>query len=90
MSGKARRSLETNKISCEQCRMDIKENEDSIECDKCGKSLHVLCTSLDKRQFTHLLNNESEDFFCNFCNESGEQREYMKKELTEIKQQLNN
>lgn len=86
MPPKGRRSVKKPEFICGQCRMEIKENEEYIQCDKCAKNLHAQCSSLDKRQFQHLLDNESEQFFCNVCNEGGDT---VKEELSQIKKQLN-
>lgn len=56
----SRRSVKNKAILCGQCKMEVKEEEESIECDKCAKTYHVICTRLDKRQFAHLQKNESE------------------------------
>lgn len=87
MAGKNHRKSNTNKITCEQCKMQIKEKEeDFIDCDKCAKKFHSQCTSLDKRQFQFLLDNEREMFVCHLC-EGGEGG--LKNELTAIKTKLN-
>lgn len=85
MSGKGRRSIQNAKLFCGQCEMEVKENEDNIDCDKCAKCYHALCTSLNKRQFEHLLKNESEEYVCNACKECDGT---VKEELVEIKKQL--
>lgn len=89
MAGASRRSLKNKKIVCDQCKLQIKEEaEDFIECDKCAKKFHSQCTKLDKRQFQHLLNNESELFTCHLC-EGGDGGEGgVKSELMEIKTKL--
>ena len=41
MGGKGRRSVNNkNIISCCQCKMQIKEKDNFIECDNCHKILH--------------------------------------------------
>lgn len=61
--------------------------EENIECDKCSKIFHSLCTRLDKRQYQYLLDNESEQYVCHLCDdESGGS---VKEELIEIKTKLN-
>lgn len=67
MPATSRRSVNNKKIICGQCELTVQENEGSIDCDKCNKSFHVVCTRLNKRQFNHLLAHEDEDFFCDFC-----------------------
>lgn len=68
MAGKSRKSVNNKKIICAQCRMEVKEEtEDSIECDKCCKVFHVMCTKLDKRQYDQLLKNCNEEFVCHLC-----------------------
>lgn len=86
MNGKGRRSIKNVQFVCGQCRMDVKEGDDYIQCDKCAKILHALCTSLYKRQYDHLLSNESEEFICDFCDKGGSGN--VKEELNEIKKQL--
>lgn len=68
MAGKSRKSVNNKKTICAQCRMEVKEEtEDSIECDKCCKVFHVMCTKLDKRQYEQLLKNNSQEFVCHIC-----------------------
>lgn len=89
MAGKHhRKSINTkSKIICEKCKMQIIEEEDDfIDCDKCAKKYHSQCTHLDKRQFEHLLNNESEMFICHMCKGGDEE---LKNELSAIKTKLN-
>lgn len=88
MASKKRRSAVFTKVICAKCRMEIKEEDDDyIQCDKCSKKYHPQCTGLNKRQFEHFVNNESEEFLCIDCNEKGGT---VKAELCEIKKQLCN
>lgn len=85
MPPKVRRSIKTNKIICNQCSLEIAEEEEFIECDKCIKKFHVVCTNLDKRRYEYLLKHESEEYVCHICdNNSGT----LKAELNEIKTEL--
>lgn len=87
MASKGRRSVLIAKVICGQCKMEIKEEkEENIQCDKCAKLFHSLCTKLDKRQYEHLLDNESEEYVCHLCDESNGS---VKEELKEIKTKLN-
>lgn len=71
MSKKNRRSTRNNKVICIQCKLEIQEDEEeSIECDKCKKNFHIVCTTLDKRQYLHLLQHETEEFACHLCDNS--------------------
>lgn len=72
-------------ILCGQCKLQVEEEDDSIQCDKCSNIYHALCTELDKRQYDHLLKNDKEEYVCHLCNECGGN---LKKELTIIKTQL--
>lgn len=73
MAGKSRKSVNNKKIICVQCRMEVKEEtEDSIECDKCCKVLHVMCAKLDKRRYEQLLKDANEVFVCHICNGNDE------------------
>lgn len=81
----SRRSIKNNKLICVQCKLEIEEDEENIECDKCNKNLHVVCTTLDKRQYEHLLKNESEEFVCHLCDSNSCS---VKAELTAIKTEL--
>lgn len=82
-----RRSLKKQIIVCKECDLDVnEEEEDSIECDKCSGTYHTLCTTLNKRQYNHLMDNEGEEYVCHKCsNESGGN---VKRELNAIKTQL--
>lgn len=73
MAGKNRRSARVNKIICGKCKLEIKEEEESIECDKCTKQYHVLCTRLDKRQYEHLVKHPNEEYACHLCEEKSEE-----------------
>lgn len=87
MATKGRRSTANLKIICGQCKLEIKEDkEEHIQCDKCAKMFHSLCTKLDKRQYEYLLDNEKEEYICHYCDESNGT---LKEELKEIKTKLN-
>ncbi|XP_037826358.1 uncharacterized protein LOC119614290 [Lucilia sericata] len=68
MAPSSRRSFINKKLFCTQCNLEIEESDESIDCDKCNKTFHVVCTLLNKRQFNHLLANEKEEFVCHVCN----------------------
>lgn len=82
-----RRSIaNNNKILCDQCEYEIKEDSDDyIQCDKCGKSFHSQCSGLIRREFERLLKNEKEMFLCQYCKEGGGE---IRKELNTIKTEL--
>lgn len=91
MPSTSRRSVKKAKIICGQCRMEVKEEkEDSIECDKCAKTFHVLCTKLDKRQYEHLLKNNNDEYVCHLCvgcdNTVGEELQIIKTKLNKLDQ----
>lgn len=87
MPQKSRRSIKIPKVLCGQCKLEVREEEEeSIQCDKCEKTYHSLCSMLDKRQYKHLMDNESEEYICHLCNESGGN---IKNELMLIKTKLN-
>lgn len=87
MRSSKRRSIKKPKILCGQCKLEVEEEEDSdIQCDKCAKTYHSLCTRLDKRQLQYLMENESEEFVCHLCDGSGEN---LTSELLLIKTKLN-
>lgn len=82
-----RRSVKKLHVFCGQCKLEVEEEEEnSIQCDKCSKIYHALCTKLDKRQFEYLMNNQDEDYVCHVCNNENE--ENVKSELNAIKIQL--
>lgn len=81
-----RRSIKNPKIFCGQCKAEVKEEEDAIQCDKCAKSFHSLCSMLDKRKYDSLMENENEEYICHICNEGGVN---IKSELCLIKTKLN-
>lgn len=74
------------KTICVQCNLQVEEEDESIQCDKCAKIFHNICTTLDKRQYEHLLQNERDEYICHICSESGGN---LKSELSIIKTQLN-
>lgn len=85
MAARGRRSIKSNIVICSQCKLEVEEEDDFIECDKCAKKFHVLCTTLDKRGYKYLLDHESEEFVCHLCdNNSGT----LKAELNDIKKEL--
>lgn len=82
-----RRSLKDKRIYCAHCKGEVKEEEEeAIQCDKCKKTLHALCSMLDKRQYDRLIENESEEYVCHICDESGSN---IKSDLCDIKTKLN-
>lgn len=86
---KGRRSLKmSHKISqklCGQCNLMVnEEEEDFIECDKCANIYHVICTTLDKRQYNFFLQHEDKEYVCHVCDNGGN----VKAELKEIKTEL--
>lgn len=77
----ARRSVGNKKITCFKCEKVLKEEyDDFIQCDKCGKNFHSLCSGLTRREFDRLVDNESEQFSCHYCSDENE----------DLKQQLKN
>lgn len=87
MPSTKRRSVKKPIIVCGQCKLEVREEEESdIQCDKCAKTFHSLCTKLDKRQYERLIENESEEYVCHLCDESDGS---LRKELTLIKTKLN-
>lgn len=88
MVGNKRKSLiNKNKIICLQCKTEVLESEDCLQCDGCNKNLHSICTKMDKKRIDKLLNNPSLEYKCHFCepNESN----VVVRELAEIKTKLN-
>lgn len=67
MPGTKRRSINKSKVLCAQCKTQVMESEDSMQCDVCEKTLHTLCTKLDKKQIEKLIKNTSLEFKCHFC-----------------------
>ncbi|KAI8116852.1 hypothetical protein CVS40_11146 [Lucilia cuprina] len=93
MPSTSRRSIKNTIIICGQCKLEVKEEkENSIECDKCGKIFHVICTKLDKRQYEQLLKNQEEEYVCHKCvnvdNSStvGEELQVIKTQLKKLDQ----
>lgn len=88
MPAKSHRSVKDNQIICSHCKLVVnEEEEDSIECDKCRKNYHVLCTKLDKRTYTHLLKNPKEEYVCHHC-QNTESSGTIESELAIIKTEL--
>lgn len=86
MPPKIRRSIKKVQIICEECKLEVGTEDDDIQCDKCAKTFHAICTTLDKRQYMHLLKNENEEYVCHVCNENSGS---LSKELKEIKSKQN-
>lgn len=84
----SRRSFKKAVIVCQQCKLQVNEEEEaSIQCDKCSKTFHALCTKLDKRQYDKLMDDENEEYVCHICdNKSGDD---VKSELNAIREHLN-
>lgn len=90
MPSTSRRSVKNTKTLCGQCRMIVKEDkEENIECDKCGKIFHALCTKLDKRQYDRLLKNSEEEYVCHLCDDDVSTAGTVKGELQQIQSKLN-
>ncbi|XP_075155306.1 uncharacterized protein LOC142228697 [Haematobia irritans] len=81
-----RRSVKTPTIFCGRCKLPVKENEEAIECDKCLKTLHAMCTMIDKRQFDQLMSDDKEEYVCFMCNKGCDGN--IESELKEIKTKL--
>lgn len=88
MVGKARKSLNKNKITCLQCKTPILENEDSMQCDVCEKTLHSVCTKLDKKEIDKLVKDLTLEYKCHFCAPSNKDVSVVS-ELSDIKAKLN-
>lgn len=70
--------------------MEVKENkEESIECDKCGRIFHAVCTKLDKRQYDRLLKNSEEEYVCHLCDNDDNTAATVGEELRRIQSKLN-
>lgn len=88
MAGKSRKSLNgKNKIFCLQRKTEILEIEDKFQCDACNKTLHSVCTKMDKKQIDNLLNDNSLEYKCHFC--LPPENNFVASELIQIKTQLN-
>lgn len=80
------RSAKPSKTICGECELEVKEErEDNIQCDKCAKIFHALCTKLNKRQYDQLCENEEEEFECHKCVGNDNT---VRSELLEIKTKL--
>lgn len=86
MAGRARQSLNRKKIICGQCKLQVLDEEDAIQCDACEKTLHSVCTKLDKREYEKLIKNESLQYNCHFCDSGCETS--VSNDLLEIKTKL--
>lgn len=88
MPPKVRKSINNSKTICAVCKTPILESdEDSIECDVCKKTLHSICTELNKREYDALVNDHSLEYKCHFC--APKKNVSVGKDLAEIKTQLN-
>lgn len=86
MPGAKRRSVNIKKkqIFCLQCKTKVLESDSSFECDGCNKTLHSQCTQLDKVEIEKLLNDDSLEYKCHFCDPANDN----KSELTEILREM--
>lgn len=90
MASKVRKSINKNIIICAQCSGEVLESEDAIQCDVCNKTLHSLCTTLNKKQFDHFVENPTLQYKCQFCAPKENNNDVgVKRDLQEIKTQLN-
>lgn len=88
MPGKRRKSLNIkNKMICLQCKTQVLEEEDSMQCDACNKTLHSVCTKMDKKEIEKLLHNDSLEYKCHFCKPN--ENTSVVSDLAEIKTKLN-
>lgn len=87
MPGQSRKSINKNKTICVQCKTPVLDNEDSMQCDMCEKTLHCLCTKLDKKQIEKLVNDHSLEYKCHFC--APNNNNTVVSDLAEIKTKLN-
>lgn len=87
MPRKTRHSVNKNKVLCRQCNLQVLDNEDAIQCDACEKTLHSLCTKLDKRQYEKLVKNTSIEYKCHLCINNNEESS-VSADLLEIKTKL--
>lgn len=56
MAGNRRKSINNkNKITCLQCKTQVLDSEDAVQCDACNKTLHSVCTKMDKKEIEKLL-----------------------------------
>lgn len=87
MASKTRKSLNSkNKIICKQCKTQVLESDESLQCDVCEKTLHALCSKLDKKQYDMLIKNPSLEYKCMFCAPS---ENVCANDIAEIKTKLN-
>ena len=49
-----------------KCKRIVKHNQNSIFCNICATWIHLKCSGLNKKEFTELLNSES-DWYCRGC-----------------------
>lgn len=82
-----RKSINKQKLICAQCKTQILEDEDSMQCDVCEKTLHNQCTKLDKKQIDTLTANLSLEYKCFLC--SPTKSTSVERDLGEIKTKLN-
>lgn len=62
MPGKTRKSLNKNKIICVQCKTEVLESDDALQCDVCEKTLHSLCSKLNKTEYDNVINNPNLEY----------------------------
>lgn len=94
MPNKTRKSLniKKKKIICVACKTEVLESDEAMECDSCNKTLHSLCTQLNKVQIEKLINNPSLEFKCQICepcDESSSDIKTMLKEMREMRSTMN-
>ncbi|KAI8119868.1 hypothetical protein CVS40_8785 [Lucilia cuprina] len=93
MPSNVRKSINNQKkiISCLQCETPVLESDEAIECDLCKKTLHLLCTKLNKVEIEEVMNDDSLDFKCQFCeptNDGNAEFKTILKEMKEMKETI--
>lgn len=88
MVGNRRKSINSkNKIICVQCKTQVLESDDAFQCDACKKTLHSVCTKMDKKRIDKLLKDPSLEYECHFCEKTVDNT--VVSDLAEIKTKLN-
>lgn len=88
MPSKTRRSLNKNKVICIQCKTQVLESDEALQCDVCEKTLHSMCSKLNKKEYAKLVNNPALEYKCHFC-EPVNDASVCANDIKEIKTKLN-
>lgn len=79
-------NIKKKKVICLQCKTEVLESDDAMECDSCCKTFHSLCTHLNKVQIEALVKDPALEFKCHFCKPESDNRDGISTVLMEMRE----